>query len=73
MGTKRNFECPLTEQPCINEQCRRDRCVDRLEAEAPDKIAAGVKLMERQRLKELYEEVGVETPPGKLIPPKNSN
>ena len=73
MTAKRNFNCPLTEESCTNERCRRDRCVDQLKAELNDKMASGLEQAEQQRLRQLYEDLGVEIPPGKLEPPKISN
>lgn len=67
-ATLRNFDCPLTSERCTNGECRRDRC----EAELRQNAASAQEEMEQQRLRELYEALGVDIPSGKLTPPKIS-
>lgn len=60
----RNFLCPMTEEPCINPVCTRERCADKLAEEARH-VEAAAKAEDKAYWRKQLDEL--------VNPPKDSN
>jgi hypothetical protein len=54
MGEHRNFDCPVTEEPCSRAECRHDRCLDQVEANAAKAAETLARDQRKQNTNDLY-------------------